>query len=74
MAHDNPHTNPHYMSAQAMSLSATLFPILRKNKYIHGNTEVQHEKAGALWKTLTECMSWFIKDLKEDFENFIYCV
>lgn len=37
--------------------------------------KVQHEKAGALWKTLTECMSWFIKDLKEDFENFfIYCV
>lgn len=36
------------------------------------NTEgATWEEAGALWKTLTECMSWFVKDLK-DFENFIY--
>lgn len=49
MAQDNTHGDPHYMSTQAVSLSA-MFPILRKNKYIHETQKVQHEKRQELYE------------------------
>lgn len=75
IAQDNTHGDSHYMSTQAVSLSAMLcFQFSGRTNIYMETQKVQHEKAGALWKTLTECMSWFIKDLTDLKTLFIVCV